>query len=93
MPVLPPPVDAHVDRHLNKCRAYPSGTENRKKLKEAKMREETFGAMSRKIQDYGSAVTVKSSGDISAEPVRGQNIEGHALTDLDLRITMRIGLV
>jgi len=30
-------------------------------------------------------VTVKSSGDISAEPVRGQKIEEHIVTDLDLR--------
>jgi len=30
-------------------------------------------------------VAVKSSGDISAEPVRGQKIEEHVVTDLDLR--------
>ena len=30
-------------------------------------------------------VPVKSSGDISAEPVRGQKIEEHVFTDLDLR--------
>jgi len=30
-------------------------------------------------------VTVKSSGDISAESVRGQKIEEHVFTDLDLR--------
>jgi len=30
-------------------------------------------------------VAVKSSGDISAELVRGQKIEEHAVTDLDLR--------
>jgi len=29
-------------------------------------------------------VAVNSSGDISAEPVRGQKIEEHAATDLDL---------
>jgi len=29
-------------------------------------------------------VAVKSSGDISAEPVRGQKIKEHVLTDLDL---------
>ena len=28
---------------------------------------------------------MKSSGDISAEPVRGQKIEEHVATDLDLR--------
>jgi len=31
-------------------------------------------------------VAVKSTGDISAEPVTGQNIEEHVATDLDLRI-------
>jgi len=30
-------------------------------------------------------VAVKSSGDISEEPVRGQKIEEHVVTDLDLR--------
>jgi len=30
-------------------------------------------------------VPVKSSGDISAEPVRGQKIEEHVVTDLYLR--------
>jgi len=30
-------------------------------------------------------VAVKSSGDISAEPVRGQKIEGYVVADLDLR--------
>ena len=30
-------------------------------------------------------VAVKSSGDISVEPVRGQKIEEHVVTDLDLR--------
>jgi len=30
-------------------------------------------------------VTVKSSGDISAEPVTGQKIEENVVTDLDLR--------
>jgi len=30
-------------------------------------------------------VAVKSSGDISAKPVRGQKIEEHVVTDLDLR--------
>jgi len=30
-------------------------------------------------------VAVKSSGEISAEPVRGQKIEEHVVTDLDLR--------
>jgi len=30
-------------------------------------------------------VAVKLSGDISAEPARGQKIEEHVVTDLDLR--------
>jgi len=30
-------------------------------------------------------VAVKSSGDISVEPVRGQKIEEHVVTDEDLR--------
>jgi len=39
-----------VDRHLDKCRAYPSGSKRRKKAKEAKMREEEVAANSRNIQ-------------------------------------------
>jgi len=35
------------------------------------------------LQHY--ALPMKSSGEISAEPVRGQNIEEHVVTDLDLR--------
>jgi len=34
---------------------------------------------------YYFAVAVKSSGDISAEPVRGQKIEEHVVTDVDVR--------
>ena len=30
-------------------------------------------------------MTVKSSGDISVEPARGQKIEEHVVTDLDVR--------
>jgi len=37
------------DRHLNKYRAHPSGSERRKKAKEAKLREEE-AAKSRNIQ-------------------------------------------
>jgi len=37
------------DRHLNKCGAYPSGSERRKK-QEAKIREEEVAAKSRNIQ-------------------------------------------
>ena len=36
------------------------------------------------LSDY-LALAVKSSGDISAEPVKGQKIEEHVVTDLDLR--------
>jgi len=39
----------------------------------------------KKHSSYYFTVTVKSSGDISAEPVRGQKIEDHVVTDLDLR--------
>jgi len=36
-------------------------------------------------------VAVKTSGDISAEPVRGQKIEEHIVTDLDVGyVTMTI---
>ena len=37
-------------RHLNKCRAYPSGSKRRKKVKEAKMRDDEVSAKSRNIQ-------------------------------------------
>jgi len=37
------------DRHLNKCRAYPSGSKRREKAKETKMREEV-AVQSRNIQ-------------------------------------------
>jgi len=38
------------DRHLNKCRSYPSGSKRCKKAKEAKMREEEAASKSRSIQ-------------------------------------------
>ena len=38
------------DRHLNKCTAYPSGSQICKKEKEVKMREEELAAKSRNIQ-------------------------------------------
>ena len=38
----------------------------------------------KKHSSYYFTVAVKSSGDISAEPVRGQKIEEHSVTDLDL---------
>jgi len=44
------------------------------------MREEEVAVKSRNFQ-----VTVKSSGDISAEPVREQKSEEHVVTDLDGR--------
>jgi len=43
-------MDRRGDRHLDKCRAYPSGSKRRKKAKEAKMREEEVAANSRNIQ-------------------------------------------
>jgi len=57
------------------------------------MREEEFAAKSRKIQ-VTLTVAVKSSGDISAEPVRGQKIEEDVGTHLDLAyVTMKIDLI
>ena len=38
------------DRHLHKCRAYPSGSKKRKKSKGAKMRVDEIAAKSRNIQ-------------------------------------------
>ena len=40
--------------------------------------------MKKHSNDYFT-VAVKSNGDISAEPVSGQKIEEHVVTDLDLR--------
>jgi len=68
------------DRHLNKCGAHGSGFKRCKK-QEAKTREEEVETKSRNIQVTIFAVAVKSSGDISAEPVRGQKIEEHVVTD------------
>jgi len=39
----------------------------------------------KKLSSYYFTAAVKSRGDISAEPVNGQNIEEHIVTDLDLR--------
>jgi len=47
------------------------------------MREQEVAAKNHS-SDYFT-VAVKSRGDISAEPVRGQKIEEHVVTDLDLR--------
>jgi len=44
------------------------------------MKEEEVAAKSRNIQ-----VTLKSNGDISTEPARGQKIEEHVVTDLYVR--------
>jgi len=38
------------DRHLYNCRTYPGGFKQRKKAKEAKMRQEEVAATSRNIQ-------------------------------------------
>jgi len=48
------------------------------------MREEEIATKPRNIQ-VTFTVAVKSSGDISAEPVRGQKSEEHVVTDLDGR--------
>jgi len=47
--------------------------------------------LSQKHSSYYFTVAVKSSGDIFTEPVRGEKIEEHGFTDLDLR-TLRIDL-
>jgi len=39
----------------------------------------------KKHSSYYFTVAVKSSGYISAEPVKGEKIEEHVVTDLDLR--------
>jgi len=70
---------------FNKCRAYPSGSKRRKKAKEAKTWEEEVASQVKKHSSDHFTVAVKSSGDISAESVRGQKIEEHVVTDLDLR--------
>ena len=56
--------------------------EKRKKAKEAKMGE---GLLQLSQETFKLLLAVKSSGDISAEPARGQKIEEHVVTDLDLR--------
>jgi len=71
------------DRNFNKCRACPNGSIRCKKSNEAKMREEKVAAK-KHSSDYFT-VAVKSSGGISAEPVRGQKIEECVVTDLYLR--------
>jgi len=51
-------------RHLEECKAYPSGSEKHKKVKEANMRAEEVAAKLRKIQCYYSTVIGNCSGDI-----------------------------
>jgi len=70
------------DRHLNKSRTYPSGSERSKRGKNERRRSNS--QVKKHSSDYFT-VAVKSSGDISAEPVRGQKMEEHVVTDLDLR--------
>jgi len=68
------------DRHPCKCRAYASGSKKCKRQKwvreKLQLSQETFNLL--------FTVAVKSSGDVSAEPVREQKIEEHVVTDLDL---------
>jgi len=70
--------------HLSRCRAYPSGSERRKKARGKNDRGRSCSQV-KKYSSYYFTVAVKSSGDISTEPVRGQKIEEHLVTDLDLR--------
>jgi len=62
-------------RHLYKCRAYPSGSKKTKKAKEAKYGRGRSCSSVKKHSIYYFTVAMKSSGDISAELVRGQKIE------------------
>jgi len=71
------------DRPLYKCRAYPSGSK-KIKSKRGKNEKRICSQVKKHSSDYFT-VAVKSSGDISAEPVRGQKIEEHVVTDLDAR--------
>ena len=50
------------------------------KAKEATMSEEEVAVKSRKHSSDYFTLTVKSSGDISVEPARGQKIEEHVAT-------------
>jgi len=71
------------DRHLNMCRAYPSGSKYIKKHKRQKWERRSCNQVENHSSNYFT-VAVKSNGDISAEPVRGQKIEEHVVTDLNL---------
>jgi len=72
------------DRHLNKCRTYPGGSKRCKKSKRDKNEKGRSCSQVKKHSSDYFTVATKSSGDISAEPVRGQKIEEH-VTNLDLR--------
>jgi len=72
------------DSHLNKCRAYPSGSKRRKKQKRKNERGRSCSQVKTHSSDHFTVV-VKYSGDISAEPARGQKVEEYVVTDLDLR--------
>ena len=72
------------DRHLNRCRAYPSGSERRIKARGKNERGRSCNQVKKHSSDYFT-VTVKPSGDICcAEPVRGQKTKEYVVTDLDL---------
>jgi len=71
------------DRHLYKCRAHPSCSKKVKKQKRQNERGRSCSQV-KKRSSYYFTVAVKSSGDISAEPVRGKKIEELVVTDLDL---------
>ena len=70
-------------RHLNKCRAYPSCSKRCNKAS-GKIERGRSCSQVKKLSSYYFTVAVKSSGDISAEPVKGQKIEEHVVTGLDL---------
>jgi len=72
------------DLHLNKCRAYPSGSKRRKKARGNNERGRSCSQVKKHSSDYFT-VAVKSNGDIFEEPVRGQKIEKHVITEFDLR--------
>jgi len=56
-----------------------------KTLKSKRGKNERSCSQVKKRSSNYFAVAVKSSGDISVEPVRGQKIKEHVVTDLDLR--------
>jgi len=72
------------DRHLTSVELVQAVLKRRKKARGKKPRGRSCSQVKKHSKDYFT-VTVKSRGDISAEPVRGQKIEEHVVTDLDLR--------